>query len=100
MDLVRGYVATQAEENRGAQVAVVRPFRELHLRNKFRPHPGGLAFDLVGEGLLASPQRLEARLEDLEHVAVEAAADVAGVDELAIVVVVADGQGSEGRGAP
>ncbi len=89
MDLARVDIVARTKEDGLAHHAVARPLGELDLHDQFRFHPGRF---LVGmrwrsaEGRFLDDERLHQLVELGERPFIETAADVAGVDELAVLV--------------
>src|SRR3954470_9016162 len=90
-DVARGLVLPQPEEARVAQATVGGPLGEADLRHELRLDPGGAAHagDLVVARERARGPLAASHLgtELAQHRAVEAGADLAGVDQLAVAVV-------------
>src|SRR5437762_10972339 len=91
-----------------SQTAVFGSFRELDLGDEFRldpealsagPAPSRALRHRLVERARAAPQRAESTQQVLESGFVEAGADVSGVAQLAVVVVVAKNQRAQRFGA-
>src|SRR4051794_13766926 len=100
--VLRPLVVAQATEGRVAQLAVAGPLAEAHLGDQLRLHPAGLArqlADRIGEGGLRLLELAQLRAEIAQCLLVETGADLARVEQLALLVV-ADQQRPElGAGA-
>src|SRR5262249_6415353 len=83
-----GLVLAEPLKGRVPQLAVARPFRESHLPDELRPDPVSAAY--TGGPFVERARLLlelaQPLLEIAEHPVVEAGADLAGVDEAAVVV--------------
>src|SRR5260370_27122559 len=95
-------VVPQALEPRVAQLPVGRPLAEAHLGDEARldpVHPRSRQVTAIERGLVPL-QAGQRRVQAVQGSLVEAGADLAGVDELSVLVVVAEQTRPEPRPRP
>src|SRR5438270_3622787 len=95
-DLSCRLVAAETLEGGGAELAAARPFHELELGHDLRLDEvrGPWRLGSGAEGVRLCGERLQLVVELVERLVREAGPDLAGVDEPAVAVVVADQQGA------